>query len=351
MAPRPETEHRIPVLDGWRGLAILGVLIDHFFTAQVINLGRFGVELFFVLSGRLMADILFVRRTPLRVFFPRRFSRVYPALFCFATVMFIVAQLFEPFTITPPVYLAALGFTMNYTAIFWDVTPAIDHLWSLAIEEHCYILLGALAALGRWKPRLPIVPIILVLIGLAILDGLFQTYVWRLRYHNVYWKTDVRGASILISVAVYLSWQARAIRPAWLAHPLTPVVFALAGVALNLNLMPDPLKYSLGTLCLAVAVTTLEQVPGQVAAVLQSRVLTLLGVGSYSLYLWQQPFSLIPDPALKYASFLVIAALAALSYGLIEQPARKALNRWLTPHLHPGRPATSAALATERSAS
>ena len=350
MAPRPETEHRIPVLDGWRGLAILGVLIDHFLGAQGINLGRFGVELFFVLSGRLMADILFVRRTPLRVFFPRRFSRVYPALFCFATIMFAVAQLFKPFDIAPSVYLAALCFTMNYTAIFWEVTPAIDHLWSLAVEEHCYMLLGALAALGRWQPRLPVVPIILLLVGLAILDGLYQTYVWRLHYHNAFWKTDVRGASILISVAVYLSWQARAIRPAWLTQPMTPVWFALAGVALNFNILPDPVKYSLGTLCLAVAVTTLEQVPRPVAAVLRSRFLTLLGVGSYSLYLWQQPFSLIPDPALKYASFVAIAALAALSYGLVEQPARKALNRWLTPHLHPAHPAT-AALVLDRTPS
>lgn len=317
----------------------------------MINLGRFGVELFFVLSGRLMADILFVRKTPLRVFFPRRFSRVYPALFCFATVLFVVAQLFRPFDIAPPVYLAALCFTMNYTAIFWDVTPAIDHLWSLAIEEHCYILLGLLAALGRWRPRLPILPILLVLIGAAILDGVFQTYVWRLRYHNVYWKTDVRCASILISVAVFLWWQARAVRPAWLARPTTPVAFALIGVALNLNVVPDPVKYSLGTLCLAVAVTTLEQVPAPVARVLQSRALTLFGVGSYSLYLWQQPFSLIPDRTLKYASFLAIALLAVGSYRFVEQPARKALNRWLTPHLHPARPATAATLGFDRSSS
>jgi peptidoglycan/LPS O-acetylase OafA/YrhL len=74
---------RLSALDGWRGLAILGVLFDHFVTKSGINLGRFGVELFFVLSGRLMAEILFVQKMPLNVFFLRRFSRVYPALFVF----------------------------------------------------------------------------------------------------------------------------------------------------------------------------------------------------------------------------------------------------------------------------
>ena len=344
---KPETEHRVPVLDGWRGLAIVGVLIDHFFTAEFLNLGRCGVELFFVLSGRLMAEILFVKQTPLRVFFPRRFSRIYPALFCFATILFVVAQVFHPFEISPSVYLASLCFTMNYTAIFWDVTPATDHLWSLAIEEHCYILLALIAALGRRYVRLEVWWIIVALIGLAILNGAYQTYVWGQHYHNVYWKTDVRGASILISVAFYLWWQAAPARPAWLGRPMTPVVLTLVGLALNINVVPDPIKYSLGTFCLAVAVTTLPQVPRPVAAVLESRVLTLFGIGSFSLYLWQQPFSLIPDPALKYASFIVIFAIAALSYRLVEQPARRVLNRWLTPHLHPARPATAGGLAVD----
>src|SRR5690242_20540314 len=81
---------RVGYLDGWRGAAILSVLFGHFVTSQGLNLGRFGVELFFVLSGRLMAEILFVRQTPLKTFFPRRLARIYPALFVFAVVVFVV---------------------------------------------------------------------------------------------------------------------------------------------------------------------------------------------------------------------------------------------------------------------
>ena len=55
---------RIAYLDGWRGLAIGLVLIDHFSPVCGIALGRMGVDVFFVLSGMFMANILFVKRVP-----------------------------------------------------------------------------------------------------------------------------------------------------------------------------------------------------------------------------------------------------------------------------------------------
>ena len=58
-------------LDGVRAIAILGVLFAHFITPDFINLGRAGVELFFVLSGRLMAQILFLNKQELTMFYWR----------------------------------------------------------------------------------------------------------------------------------------------------------------------------------------------------------------------------------------------------------------------------------------
>ena len=82
---------RIAYLDGWRGLAVLLVFVGHFITTWGVNYGRLGVELFFVLSGRLMAEILFERELDLGKFYWRRFSRVFPALLVFATVIYFAA--------------------------------------------------------------------------------------------------------------------------------------------------------------------------------------------------------------------------------------------------------------------
>jgi peptidoglycan/LPS O-acetylase OafA/YrhL len=79
-----QAKERLDYLDGWRGLAILGVLVSHFSNVPGVHwLGTFGVELFFVLSGFLMSRILFIERMPLGEFFLRRFSRVVPTFVLF----------------------------------------------------------------------------------------------------------------------------------------------------------------------------------------------------------------------------------------------------------------------------
>src|SRR5579872_1267137 len=81
---------RIDYLDGWRGLAILVVLVAHFGHLESTNLGLFGVELFFVLSGLLMARILYEQRMPIGEFYRRRIARIFPLFYLFVfTILFI----------------------------------------------------------------------------------------------------------------------------------------------------------------------------------------------------------------------------------------------------------------------
>src|SRR5438552_18950079 len=82
----------IPYLDGWRGLAIVLLLIGHFFPVPGINFGAVGVNLFFVLSGYLMGGLLFVDHTPIPKFYRRRIARILPAhLFFLACIVLVFA--------------------------------------------------------------------------------------------------------------------------------------------------------------------------------------------------------------------------------------------------------------------
>ncbi|MER9742940.1 acyltransferase family protein [Mesorhizobium sp. M0187] len=73
---------RLAYLDGWRGLSIALVLIGHFFPVPGINLGVLGVEFFFVLSGRLMGEILFIERFPLKKSSSAAFRASIPRCWC-----------------------------------------------------------------------------------------------------------------------------------------------------------------------------------------------------------------------------------------------------------------------------
>ena len=142
--------------------------------------------------------------------------------------------------------------------------------------------------------------------------------------HEIYWRTDVRLASVFLSVAVYLSTRNLPEKAGLLSIVCVP-----AGVALILGPTPDPVKFTLGTALLALAVNCLDYAPTAVKRLLSTRPIVMIGLWSYSIYLWQQPFSRlhgkVPTPLL----LLGITAVALGSFYLIETPARRFINqRW-----------------------
>jgi peptidoglycan/LPS O-acetylase OafA/YrhL len=317
---------RLSYLDGWRGLAILCVLAGHFLFLKSFNLGPFGVELFFVLSGRLMADILFVEIYPIPKFFQRRFSRVYPALFLFVAVSLIIFYGFDLNHINLLQALQALTFTYNYLAVDHPAHK-LDHIWSLCIEEHAYLILAGIAVLSR---RFSFsAPIVLWAITVAsMLDGIVSTLVFHQDWFHAYWRTDVHIGSIFGSAAIYL--QTRDLPKRWYLGNLT--VFAgLAGLALNASMVPIWISFSLGTLLLAVSVNLLDYMPDRLKSMISFNLLTAVGVTSFSIYLIQQPFYIYAEGhhrPFALASCLVAVGLGFLSYRFFENPTRRWLNRW-----------------------
>lgn len=137
----------IAQLDGLRFIAVTLVMIDHWLgEANHLPLGYFGVNLFFVLSGFLITRILISSQQrdtqlgrghghSLKVFFIRRNLRIWPVYYLTIGVLALVD--FQSVRM-------AFWWLATYTPNIWIVIHqtwlgAIDHLWSLAVEEQYYL--------------------------------------------------------------------------------------------------------------------------------------------------------------------------------------------------------------------
>jgi len=319
------TRARLAYLDGWRGLSIALVLIGHFFPVPGINLGVLGVEFFFVLSGRLMGEILFIERFPLKKFFKRRFSRIYPALLLFVIAAMIgLAGTFIAFKWKAA--LTALTFTYNYAGIFIKRAGALDHIWSLCVEEHSYILLALISVVISGRAN--VVRLLIMLSLLAMANGAISYSALGMSYETSYWRTDVHIASILLSTSIRLL-KADGRLPVVLNSPHVALAAAVGGALLFFDPVPTPLHYVLGVPLLALAVNTLDFADGYVTGLLSTRPMVMLGLWSYSLYLWQQPFYKFVDEKgnAPVPMLAAVFACALASYYIIEKPARGWLNR------------------------
>ena len=312
---------RVLALDGWRGVAIALVLVGHFCPIAQINLARLGVDLFFALSGRLIAELLFQRNTPLPVFFFRRFSRVYPALAGFVVLCIIVFDA-TPLRVGARAALAALTFTQNYVSVWGLRSALLDQIWSLCVEEHSYLALGAVA----WAARRGLAGerlMVFALAAAAFANGVLRSDLLGEGYYDVFWRTDVAAAPILIAALAYLYRDRLASR----LGPLSPWLLAI-GALCKAAVFGVAIRFGFGAVVLALAVISVETAPAWMQTALSNVALRRLGEASFSIYLWQQPFYELH--ARGAGAWTLAAALACgfASYYGLEDPARRRLNAW-----------------------
>lgn len=137
----------MPQLDGLRFLAVSLVMFGHWTEAMPalhkfdLYAASFGVNLFFVLSGFLIAQILILNKKSeespvniLRTFYVRRFLRIFPLYYA---VVFGCLMLRVPFA--RPYYESLITYTVNYPIALGDNLYYMTHLWSLSVEEQFYI--------------------------------------------------------------------------------------------------------------------------------------------------------------------------------------------------------------------
>ena len=314
-------------LDGLRGVAILLVIVAH---AQVLSMnvgGMVGVTLFFVLSGFLITNLLIQELDKtggidLRKFYGRRVLRLLPALVVYLfgiTFVMILLRLDIPVVdiIWPPLLYVA-----NYVQILGTDLFAHRHTWSLAVEEHFYLLWPLLVGLGAAKRTRLLGLAVVLLIG------------WRFMAYQIssnpqwgYTGTDTNAYALGIG-ALLAAVRKESGLP---VPPRNVAALSVAGLVL-LSLMRistlDGL-YRVSAWVTVVAallavVAVWSSVESRELGFLTGRTLRWFGLVSYSLYLWHAPILLFPGLSETRLSRLFAVGLgvvaAWLSWKFVEGP-------------------------------
>jgi len=323
-----EGSERVGNWDGWRGIAIVLVLCGHFYNIEWLWEDRFGVDVFFVLSGMLMSIILFEKRLSLRDFYIRRLSRIYPALICYVVVVFGVALVFSvPFTANE--FLSTLFFLRTYYPAepdIWATEVAIGHLWSLNVEEHAYLFLSFISLLLVRQKH-----IAWLLLALGVGSVLLSFYNYNVIPAEDFKLYLIRTESAVVFIFFSAGYGLLRRQFGWTLPPLVPVICFAGATLCYAMALPKWLIFSVSPILLAISVNHLDGLPKLVNRLLQFAPLRYIGLWSYSIYLWQQFFFIYSwkIPFSKPIVLLLALAVGIGSYYLLETPVRRYINlKW-----------------------
>ncbi len=379
--PRPVegTSPYLPGLDGIRAVAVLAVIAYHLNFGWASG-GLLGVQVFFVLSGYLITDLLVAeygrhRGIGLKHFWIRRARRLLPALFVMLFVTVGWATLFDRSQLVAlrSDLPAGIFYVSNWWYIFHHVSyfakfgppSPLGHLWSLAIEEQFYLVWPLLILAGfRWLHTRR--ALILVTLAAATASALEMAVLYSPSPEadptRVYDGTDTRAFALLIGAALAL-WLPRS-RPFAAVTPNARRLLNMVGGAALLGIFAmywgtsqyQSFPYEGGMFLLALLTALVIGVtvhPGsQLRTVLGWEPLRWVGERSYAIYLWHYPVIVLttplnapPNVVRAVIQTAVTLVIAALSWRYVEQPVRHgALGRqwerirqhnWSRPQLRP----------------
>ncbi len=322
----------IPGLDGMRAIAVLIVMVAHFGLSHIIP-GGFGVTVFFFISGFLITRLLLAEsekdgRIGLKNFYIRRFLRLLPALYFMLLVTYF-GLAFLGARPGMPETIAAATYTMNYYDLWltFNNQPQVGpwgHLWSLAVEEHFYLLY----------------PLVLILFGTNLKGALRASMAicglvlaWRLiafyglnfpgKYN--YAASDARFDSIVygcvLSLMMHLKPDGNLLKR---ITGFVPFAGAIATLLVCFLIRDEgfrqTVRYSLQGLALFVVFRNLYfwSTLNFAARILEWKPLALTGKISYGLYLWHIPIALVLDQysPVEYGGLSYMAIAMVLTYAI-----------------------------------
>lgn len=339
-------------LNGLRGISVALVLAFHL-QAKGAGGGFIGVDVFFVLSGYLMTQIVCRGLADASFSYGRfvvaRAARIWPALAALVLLLLVFgAWRLPPFDLQIMTEQArsALLFTSNHH--FLDrsgyITHAGDthwllHTWSLSVEWQFYLLypllLMGLMKLTARKQLVAAGVAVLMLLSLA-----WQLLQSRTHADASFFLLPGRCWELLAGGLVFLLWRDAPAAPArWRSLASYAGLALVLGAALALGLLRmRPVGAVLWLLPPVLGVMLILWSDHQRNIVLRNPVLQRLGLWSYSVYLWHWPIIVglrMTEYPLDHPQLTLLATVAGslfmgwLSYSCVERPgAARAASAW-----------------------
>jgi peptidoglycan/LPS O-acetylase OafA/YrhL len=367
---------RLAGIEGLRALAALGVLGWHVWIhptnttadgvplgplTKVLQNGRVGVTMFFVLSGFLLyrpfASAI-VQRTQLpsiRTYFVNRALRILPAYWA---VLLLVAVFFQDELLERPKQLLAnMFFLQDYVGGYRPTAfhgLGIAPAWSLCVEVIFYLVLPVLSIAGFFLANVDAFDgtrAALAPAALLVTFGAVALGVTRMVHFGVQWHFDFPihadwfGVGMLVSV-LRVRWElGRFTVPVWARRTAGVTAVALGLIAVKLaygeRISFEEEQSILAVSCgMVLALVVLPAPRSLLVRALQWRPLYAAGLASYSIFLWHDPLLRVLRNShltergsvggiLDLVEVLAVTlALSALTYLYVERPALALKQRW-----------------------
>ena len=321
-----------PELDGIRAIAVICVVLNH---TQLLSWGYLGVDVFFVLSGYLITEILLqLQNSPSRMkkFYFGRITRLFPVLILYTLVGCVASFIFlkQWFNIYQP--LAALLQIKNFFQLSESYRDLWAHTWSLSAEEQFYavwpfLLFFYLKSIRkRYFLAIIIGYIIMAHMSLRIIDYLWTDITNQTHdYGASIIAVIIRPSEILIGCVLVLS------RP--FSRVIVAGLCAVATCGAEIIGLSQFLTTALATATLLVILEMSSDLNKKLHWFLGQKILVSIGVLSYSIYLWHALIGIIffeylgRGVQIKLMIIFLTLAISYISYTWFEIPIQKILKR------------------------
>jgi peptidoglycan/LPS O-acetylase OafA/YrhL len=276
-------------IDALRTVAIAFVLVEHFAPAvgHRITAGYYGVDLFFVISGFLITNILISsRKTFLRAyrdFVGRRTLRIFPIYYL--TLAFLFAVGYQPCRDS---ILSLATYTYNYAWVHEQLpTSALSHFWSLAVEEQFYLFWPLFILSFRRWPRLLFAAVV-VIAGVCYFQ-LTVSWFDAVTPYNLVGLFPRAGSLCLGALGSMLHRQKLIPDKVFENRPLELIVFAGLGFTLLVHYKLMYLTFGLSSLYLVLKAARSGFSLRWIESFLTSKRVVRFGTLSYGIYVYHLP--------------------------------------------------------------